>query len=163
MPREKALNGWRYCINIAHDATSPFIQANNPTNQFYTQATFPVSATDIYSYPAGASFGNGFTFAPNSLGGFTNAAINVSLPAFPVNTEASVLGVNGNYNYKANNAEWHTNLVPGGTTNHPGVIEIGTKTRGSGSAGRAAGLPTTRRSFWRFANAVLRPARRTNC
>ncbi|MGP1462009.1 hypothetical protein [Tannerella sp.] len=120
-------------INIAHDATLPFIQANNPTNKFYTQATFPVSATNIYSYPAGASFGNGFTFAPNSLGGFTNAAINVSLPALPVNTEASVLGVNGNYNYKANNAEWHTNLVPGGTmTDHPGVIEIGTKTRGSG-------------------------------
>ena len=118
-------------INIAHDATLPFIQASNSTNQFYKQATFPVSATDIYSYPAGASFGNGFTFAPNSLGGFANGT-KVNLPVLPVNTEASVLGVNGNYNYKANNAEWHTNLAPTNLMNHPGVIEIGTKTRGSG-------------------------------
>ena len=117
-------------INMAHNATAAFTAATN--NSFFTQATFPVAATDIYSYPAGGDFGNGFQFAPLSLKGFNNGGL-INLPDLENKTPASVLGVYGNYNYKANNAEWHTNLVPASaTTNHPGVIEIGSTTRGTG-------------------------------
>lgn len=117
-------------INMTHDIVTPYIQANNPTNQFYKQSTFPEAATDIYSYPDASSFGSGFQFAAHALGGFSNSG-RVNLVAPPVSTEASVIGVKHNYNYKANNAEWHTN-TPTTVFNHPGVIEIGDTTRGTG-------------------------------
>ena len=119
-------------INMAHYAADTFVTSSS--NSFFKQSTFPVAATDIYSYPAGGDFGTGFQFAPLSLKGFNDGGL-IDLLDLKNTTPASVLGVFGNYNYKTNNAEWHTNLVPATpsiTTDHPGVIEIGTKTKGTG-------------------------------
>ena len=117
-------------INMVHDHLE--------RNKFYKQSNFPVAATDIYSYPdvypADFGDGNGFQFAPASLKDFNNGGL-INLPALKTETPASVLGVFGNYNYKTNNAEWHTNLAGATTprlTDHPGVIEIGEKTKGTG-------------------------------
>ena len=123
-------------INMAHHSALPTGQT------FYKQSDFPVSADTVYSYPATA--GNvfnatGFQFGLNSLRGFNDGG-KINLPALLYHTDASVLGVRKNYNYKANtaptgnggkNAEWTTHL-PNKATDHPGVIEIGDTTKGTG-------------------------------
>ena len=111
-------------MNMAHDIT--------PSPEYYTQANLPVGADSIFSYPS--SVGNvfvdasGFNFAPPSLGTFNNGVVN--LPALKTNTPASVIGVNGNYIFEPGNAEWTTHL-PNKAADHPGVIEVGSTTKGT--------------------------------
>ena len=105
----------------------------NDTAGFYTQASFPQHADTVYSYSATA--GNvfnatGFQFGLNSLRGFNDGG-KIKLCALLYHTDASVLGVRKNYNFKTNNAEWTTHL-PNKATDHPGVIEIGDTTKGTG-------------------------------
>ena len=118
-------------INMVHD--------HLPANEFYKQSNFPVAADSVYSYPNNVSFGSGFQFAPASLKDFNNGG-SINLPALATETPASVLGVHKNYNYKANtapvgnggkNAEWTTH-TPINPADHPGVIEIGDTTKGTG-------------------------------
>lgn len=65
---------------------------------------------------------------PPSLGVFNNGVVN--LPALKTNTQASVLGVNGDYIFASGNAEWTTHL-PNKAADHPGVIEVGERTKGT--------------------------------
>ncbi len=117
-------------INMVNDSVD--------TKKFYKQENFPKASANIYSYPkngVGNEFSDpstGYEFGLNSLGNFNDGG-KINLPALKYWTKASVLGVYGNYVYKANNADWHTNLASENiTTDHPGVIEIGTTTKGTG-------------------------------
>ena len=117
-------------INMVNDSVD--------TKKFYKQENFPKASANIYSYPkngVGNEFsisGTGYEFGLNSLGNFNDGG-KINLPALKYWTKASVLGVYGNYVYKANNADWHTNLASENiSTDHPGVIEIGTTTKGTG-------------------------------
>ena len=112
-------------MNMAHDTTAS-------ADYYYTQANLPAGADSIFSYPSSAGHvfvdASGFNFAPPSLGAFNTGAVN--LPALKTNTPASVIGVNGNYLFTSGNAEWTTH-TPDKVADHPGVIEVGEKTKGT--------------------------------
>ena len=112
-------------INMAQDTTGR-------ANPFYTQATFPKHADNIYLYQD-ANHPHPFASAFGGLGEFAHTGITkYSIPAPTNKAEASVFGVYGNYNWIANNAKIHTDTAStsGFKGNVPGVIEVGPNTVG---------------------------------
>ena len=124
----------RYTLRVAGNIDSMNMTHSAPSGSFYTQSDFPsgpsLDTIHSSSQTANAKYGQGFPFAPPSLGGF-NDGETVNLRPMPTSTQASVLGVKGNYNFKVHNAEWTTHL-PNKAADHPGVIEVGDSTKGSG-------------------------------
>ena len=124
----------RYTLRVAGNIDSMNMTHSAPTGTFYTQSDFPsgpsLDTIHSSSQTVNAAYDRGFQFAPPSLRGFSNGK-DINLPDMPTSTEASVLGVKGNYNFKEHNAEWTTHL-PDKAADHPGVIEVGERTKGTG-------------------------------